>query len=106
MAKKKDLTTTDNEIFVAQKLAEEELNTNEINEPLERLDFKSFDNNKELLDYQQQALINAFRMLVAYFRDFKENKKEFYAFYQERYSFAHCDFTNKKLNPLLKAYLR
>ncbi|WP_120841924.1 DEAD/DEAH box helicase family protein [Helicobacter pylori] len=105
MAKKKDLTT-DNEIFVAQKLAEDELNTNEINEPLERLDFKSFDNNKELLDYQQQALINAFRMLVAYFRDFKENKKEFYAFYQERYSFAHCDFAKKKLNPLLKSHFK
>ncbi len=105
MAKKKDLTT-DNEIFVAQKLAEDELNTNEINEPLERLDFKSFDSNKELLDYQQQALINAFRMLVAYFRDFKESKKEFYAFYQERYSFANCDFTHKKLNPLLKSHFR
>ncbi|GAA6904818.1 DEAD/DEAH box helicase family protein [Helicobacter pylori] len=105
MAKKKDLTT-DNEIFVAQKLAEEELNTNEINEPLERLDFKSFDSNKELLDYQQQALINAFRMLAAYFRDFKENKKEFYAFYQEHYSFANCDFTHKKLNPLLKGYFK
>ncbi|GAA7629267.1 DEAD/DEAH box helicase family protein [Helicobacter pylori] len=105
MAKKKDLTT-DNEIFVAQKLAEDELNTNEINEPLEMLDFKSFDSNKELLDYQQQALINAFRMLAAYFRDFKENKKEFYAFYQERYSFANCDFTNKKLNPLLKNYFK
>ncbi|GAA7686602.1 DEAD/DEAH box helicase family protein [Helicobacter pylori] len=105
MAKKKDLTSY-NEIFVAQKLAEDELNTNEINEPLERLDFKSFDSNKELLDYQQQALINAFRMLVAYFRDFKENKKEFYAFYQEHYSFANCDFTNKKLNPLLKAYFK
>ncbi len=101
MAKKKDLTT-DNEIFVAQKLAEEELDTNEINEPLEMLDFKSFDNNKELLDYQQQALINAFRMLVAYFRDFKENKKEFYAFYQKHYSFANCDFAKKKLNDLLK----
>ncbi|GAA8017953.1 DEAD/DEAH box helicase family protein [Helicobacter pylori] len=105
MAKKKDLTSY-NEIFVAQKLAEDELNTNEINEPLERLDFKSFDSNKELLDYQQQALINAFRMLVAYFRDFKENKKEFYAFYQEHYSFANCDFTHKKLNPLLKAYFK
>ncbi len=105
MAKKKDLTSY-NEIFVAQKLAEEELNTNEINEPLERLDFKSFDSNKELLDYQQQALINAFRMLVAYFRDFKENKKEFYAFYQEHYSFANCDFTNKKLNPLLKSHFK
>ncbi|MFP6300151.1 DEAD/DEAH box helicase family protein [Helicobacter pylori] len=105
MAKKKDLTT-DNEIFVAQKLAEEELNTNKINEPLEMLDFKSFDNNKELLDYQQQALINAFRMLVAYFRDFKENKKEFYAFYQERYSFANCDFVKKKLNPLLKSHFK
>ncbi|GAA8126337.1 DEAD/DEAH box helicase family protein [Helicobacter pylori] len=101
MAKKKDLTT-DNEIFVAQKLAEEELDTNKINEPLEMLDLKSFDNNKELLDYQQQALINAFRMLVAYFRDFKENKKEFYAFYQKHYSFANCDFAKKKLNPLLK----
>ncbi|GAA9984967.1 DEAD/DEAH box helicase family protein [Helicobacter pylori] len=105
MAKKKDLTT-DNEIFVAQKLAEDELNTNEINEPLEMLDFKSFDNNKELLDYQQQALINAFRMLVAYFRDFKGSKKAFYAFYQEHYSFANCDFTNKKLNPLLKDYFK
>ncbi|WQT60655.1 DEAD/DEAH box helicase family protein [Helicobacter pylori] len=105
MAKKKDLTTH-NEIFVAQKLAEDELNTNEINEPLEMLDFKSFDSNKELLDYQQQALINAFRMLVAYFRDFKENKKEFYAFYQEHYSFANCDFTNKKLNPLLKSHFK
>ncbi|WP_121018182.1 DEAD/DEAH box helicase family protein [Helicobacter pylori] len=105
MAKKKDLTSY-NEIFVAQKLAEEELNTNEINEPLERLDFKSFDSNKELLDYQQQALINAFRMLVAYFRDFKENKKEFYAFYQKHYSFANCDFTNKKLNPLLKSHFK
>ncbi|GAA8707405.1 DEAD/DEAH box helicase family protein [Helicobacter pylori] len=105
MARKKDLTSY-NEIFVAQKLAEEELNTNEINEPLERLDFKSFDNNKELLDYQQQALINAFRMLVAYFRDFKENKKEFYAFYQEHYSFANCDFTHKKLNPLLKSHFK
>ncbi|MGL2565556.1 DEAD/DEAH box helicase family protein [Helicobacter pylori] len=103
MAKKKDLT---NEIFVAQKLAEDELNTDEINEPLERLDFKSFDSNKELLDYQQQALINAFRMLVAYFRDFKENKKEFYAFYQEHYSFANCDFTNKKLNHLLKSHFK
>ncbi|GAA7761227.1 DEAD/DEAH box helicase family protein [Helicobacter pylori] len=101
MAKKKDLTT-DNEIFVAQKLAEDELNTNEINEPLEMLDFKSFDSNKELLDYQQQALINAFRMLTAYFRDFKENKKEFYAFYQKHYSFANCDFAKKKLHPLLK----
>ncbi|GAA9729104.1 DEAD/DEAH box helicase family protein [Helicobacter pylori] len=105
MAKKKDLTSY-NEIFVAQKLAEDELNTNEINEPLERLDFKSFDSNKELLDYQQQALINAFRMLVAYFRDFKESKKAFYAFYQEHYSFANCDFTNKKLNPLLKDYFK
>ncbi len=105
MAKKKDLTSY-NEIFVAQKLAEDELNTNEINEPLERLDFKSFDNNKELLDYQQQALINAFRMLTAYFRDFKENKKEFYAFYQEHYSFANCDFTHKKLNHLLKSHFK
>ncbi|GAA8876235.1 DEAD/DEAH box helicase family protein [Helicobacter pylori] len=105
MAKKKDLTSY-NEIFVAQKLAEDELNTNEINEPLERLDFKSFDSNKELLDYQQQALINAFRMLVAYFRDFKENKKEFYAFYQKHYSFANCDFTYKKLNPLLKSHFK
>ncbi|GHR84018.1 helicase [Helicobacter pylori] len=105
MAKKKDLTSY-NEIFVAQKLAEDELNTNEINEPLERLDFKSFDSNKELLDYQQQALINAFRMLVAYFRDFKENKKEFYAFYQKHYSFAHCDFTHKKLNHLLKSHFK
>ncbi len=105
MAKKKDLISY-NEIFVAQKLAEDELNTNEINEPLERLDFKSFDNNKELLDYQQQALINAFRMLVAYFRDFKENKKEFYAFYQEHYSFANCDFTHKKLNHLLKSHFK
>ncbi|WP_187938326.1 DEAD/DEAH box helicase family protein [Helicobacter pylori] len=101
MAKKKDLTT-DNEIFVAQKLAEEELNANEINDPLEMLDFKSFDSNKELLDYQQQALINAFRMFVAYFRDFKENKKEFYAFYQKHYSFTNCDFAKKKLNHLLK----
>ncbi|WQX80945.1 DEAD/DEAH box helicase family protein [Helicobacter pylori] len=105
MAKKKDLTT-DNEIFVAQKLAEEELNTNKINDPLEMLDFKSFDSNKELLDYQQQALINAFRVLVAYFRDFKENKKEFYAFYQKHYSFAHCDFAKKKLNPLLKSHFK
>ncbi|MBM0620466.1 DEAD/DEAH box helicase family protein [Helicobacter pylori] len=105
MAKKKDVTT-DNEIFVAQKLAEEELNINEINDPLEMLDFKSFDNNKELLDYQQQALINAFRMLIAYFRDFKENKKEFYAFYQKHYSFANCDFAKKKLNPLLKSHFK
>ncbi|RKV04147.1 restriction endonuclease subunit R [Helicobacter pylori] len=105
MAKKKDLTT-DNEIFVAQKLAEEELNINEINEPLEMLDFKSFDSDKELLDYQQQALINAFRVLVAYFRDFKENKKEFYAFYQKHYSFANCDFAKKKLNPLLKSHFK
>ncbi|WQS97530.1 DEAD/DEAH box helicase family protein [Helicobacter pylori] len=105
MAKKKDVTT-DNEIFVAQKLAEEELDINEINEPLEMLDFKSFDNNKELLDYQQQALINAFRVLVAYFRDFKENKKEFYAFYQKHYSFANCDFAKKKLNPLLKSHFK
>ncbi|GAA9542420.1 DEAD/DEAH box helicase family protein [Helicobacter pylori] len=105
MAKKKDLTSY-NEIFVAQKLAEDELNTNEINEPLERLDFKNFDSNKELLDYQQQALINAFRMLVAYFRDFKGSKKEFYAFYQEHYSFANCDFTHKKLNPLLKSHFK
>ncbi|ACJ08515.1 type III R-M system restriction enzyme [Helicobacter pylori P12] len=105
MAKKKDLTT-DNEIFVAQKLAEDELNTNEINEPLERLDFKSFDSNKELLDYQQQALINTFRMLAAYFRDFKENKKEFYAFYQKHYSFANCDFAKKKLHPLLKSHFK
>ncbi|GAA8523170.1 DEAD/DEAH box helicase family protein [Helicobacter pylori] len=105
MAKKKDLTSY-NEIFVAQKLAEEELNANEINEPLEMLDFKSFDSNKELLDYQQQALINAFRMLATYFRDFKENKKEFYAFYQKHYSFANCDFTNKKLNPLLKSHFK
>ncbi len=105
MAKKKDLTSY-NEIFVAQKLAEDELNTNEINEPLERLDFKSFDSNKELLDYQQQALINAFRMLTAYFRDFKENKKEFYAFYQKHYLFANCDFAKKKLNPLLKSHFK
>ncbi|GAA7728977.1 DEAD/DEAH box helicase family protein [Helicobacter pylori] len=105
MAKKKDLTT-DNEIFVAQKLAEEELNTNEVNEPLEMLDFKSFDSNKELLDYQQQALINAFRMLAAYFKDFKGSKKEFYAFYQKHYSFANCDFTKKKLHPLLKSHFK
>ncbi|RVY86319.1 restriction endonuclease subunit R [Helicobacter pylori] len=105
MAKKKQ-EIRNNEIFVAQKLAEEELDTNEINEPLERLDFKSFDSNKELLDYQQQALINAFRMLIAYFRDFKENKKEFYAFYQKHYSFANCDFAKKKLHPLLKSHFK
>ncbi len=106
MAKKKQQDLRGNEIFVAQKLAEDEFNTNEINEPLEMLDFKSFNDNKELLDYQQQALINAFRMLVAYFRDFKESKKAFYAFYQEHYSFANCDFTHKKLNPLLKDYFK
>ncbi|WRE91354.1 DEAD/DEAH box helicase family protein [Helicobacter pylori] len=105
MAKKKQ-EVRNNEIFVAQKLAEEELNANEINEPLEMLDFKSFDNNKELLDYQQQALINAFRVLVAYFRDFKEDKKEFYAFYQKHYSFANCDFAKKKLNHLLKSHFK
>ncbi|WQS51565.1 DEAD/DEAH box helicase family protein [Helicobacter pylori] len=105
MAKKKQ-EIRNNEIFVAQKLAEEELNTHEINEPLEMLDFKSFDSNKELLDYQQQALINAFRMLTAYFKDFKENKKDFYAFYQRHYSFANCDFTKKKLNHLLKSYFK
>lgn len=105
MAKKKQ-EVRNNEIFVAQKLAEEELNANEINDPLEMLDFKSFDSNKELLDYQQQALINAFRMLVAYFRDFKENKKEFYAFYQKHYSFANCDFAKKKLNHLLKSHFK
>ncbi|WP_187955854.1 DEAD/DEAH box helicase family protein [Helicobacter pylori] len=105
MAKKKQ-EVRNNEIFVAQKLAEEELNANEINDPLEMLDFKSFDSNKELLDYQQQALINAFRMLVAYFRDFKEDKKEFYAFYQKHYSFANCDFAKKKLNPLLKSHFK
>ncbi|EJB71429.1 DEAD/DEAH box helicase family protein [Helicobacter pylori] len=105
MAKKKQ-EIRNNEIFVAQKLAEEELNANEINDPLEMLDFKSFDNNKELLDYQQQALINAFRMLVAYFRDFKENKKEFYAFYQKHYSFANCDSAKKKLNHLLKSHFK
>ncbi|MGN8353548.1 DEAD/DEAH box helicase family protein [Helicobacter pylori] len=105
MAKKKQ-EVRNNEIFVAQKLAEEEWNANEINDPLEMLDFKSFDNNKELLDYQQQALINAFRVLVAYFRDFKENKKEFYAFYQKHYSFANCDFAKKKLNPLLKSHFK
>ncbi|EMG91364.1 DEAD/DEAH box helicase family protein [Helicobacter pylori] len=105
MAKKKQ-EVRNNEIFVAQKLAEEELNANEINDPLEMLDFKSFDNDKELLDYQQQALINAFRVLVAYFRDFKENKKEFYAFYQQHYSFANCDFAKKKLNPLLKSHFK
>ncbi|QTO99679.1 DEAD/DEAH box helicase family protein [Helicobacter pylori] len=105
MAKKKQ-EVRNNEIFVAQKLAEEELNANEINDPLEMLDFKSFDNDKELLDYQQQALINAFRVLVAYFRDFKENKKEFYAFYQKHYSFANCDFAKKKLNHLLKSYFK
>ncbi|WRB40208.1 DEAD/DEAH box helicase family protein [Helicobacter pylori] len=105
MAKKKQ-EVRNNEIFVAQKLAEDELNTNEINEPLEMLDFKSFDSNKELLDYQQQALINAFRVLTAYFRDFKENKKEFYAFYQKHYSFANCDFAKKKLNPLLKSHFK
>ncbi|MGN8398861.1 DEAD/DEAH box helicase family protein [Helicobacter pylori] len=105
MAKKKQ-EVRNNEIFVAQKLAEEELNINEINDPLEILDFKSFDSNKELLDYQQQALINAFRMLVAYFRDFKENKKEFYAFYQKHYSFANCDFVKKKLNHLLKSHFK
>ncbi|EMH22783.1 DEAD/DEAH box helicase family protein [Helicobacter pylori] len=105
MAKKKQ-EVRNNEIFVAQKLAEEELNINEINDPLEMLDFKSFDNNKELLDYQQQALINAFRVLVAYFRDFKESKKEFYAFYQQHYSFANCDFAKKKLNHLLKSHFK
>ncbi|MGL2397889.1 DEAD/DEAH box helicase family protein [Helicobacter pylori] len=105
MAKKKQ-EVRNNEIFVAQKLAEEELNANEINDPLEMLDFKSFDDNKELLDYQQQALINAFRVLVAYFRDFKENKKEFYAFYQKHYSFANCDFAKKKLNHLLKSHFK
>ncbi|MCQ2895683.1 DEAD/DEAH box helicase family protein [Helicobacter pylori] len=105
MAKKKQ-EIRNNEIFVAQKLAEEELNANEINDPLEMLDFKSFDNNKELLDYQQQALINAFRVLTAYFRDFKENKKEFYAFYQKHYSFANCDFAKKKLNHLLKSHFK
>ncbi|NHA21999.1 restriction endonuclease subunit R [Helicobacter pylori] len=105
MAKKKQ-EVRNNEIFVAQKLAEEELNINEINDPLEMLDFKSFDNNKELLDYQQQALINAFRVLVAYFRDFKEDKKEFYAFYQKHYSFANCGFAKKKLNHLLKSYFK
>ncbi|MGL2548351.1 DEAD/DEAH box helicase family protein [Helicobacter pylori] len=105
MAKKKQ-EIRNNEIFVAQKLAEEELNANEINDPLEMLDFKSFDNDKELLDYQQQALINAFRVLVAYFRDFKEDKKEFYAFYQKHYSFANCDFAKKKLNHLLKSHFK
>ncbi len=105
MAKKKQ-EVRNNEIFVAQKLAEDELNTNKINESLEMLDFKSFDSNKELLDYQQQALINAFRMLIAYFRDFKEDKKEFYAFYQKHYSFANCNFAKKKLNHLLKSHFK
>ncbi len=76
MAKKKQ-EVRNNEIFVAQKLAEEELNANEINDPLEMLDFKSFDNNKELLDYQQQALINALECLSLILGISKKIKKNF-----------------------------
>ncbi len=77
MAKKKQENLTHNEIFIAQKLAEEELNTHEINEPLEMLDFKSFDNNKELLDYQQQALITLLECLPLILKILKKIKKIF-----------------------------
>ncbi|WP_104747946.1 DEAD/DEAH box helicase family protein [Helicobacter cetorum] len=104
MAKKKQESLIDslNEVFVAQKLAENEFNTDEINTSLEKLDFKSFDSKRELLDYQCRALKNAFRVLRAFFNEFKGDKKAFYRFYQTHYTFANCDFI--KPNDFLKTH--
>lgn len=74
--------------IVLQQLAENEYASIDISD----FDFKSFSNTKEMFDYQQEALQNAFRVLIQFYQNFTGDKENFYNKGYKKYSHSNLDY--------------
>lgn len=98
MAKKqKKLIDEHNYKIVLQQLAETEF----LDANIEEFDIKSFSDDKEMFEYQQEALTNALRVLINYYDTYNANKQKFYTDAYKKYSDTNLDF---KTNVLLQEY--
>lgn len=97
MAKNKLFDDTYNYRIVFQQLAENELNDVDISD----FDFVSFSSQKQLFDYQTEAIQNALKVLLTFFDNFQADKEKFYKFCQNKYPHENLDF---KPNQLLQEY--
>lgn len=93
MAKNKLLDDIYHYKIIFQQLAENEFIDTEIS----NFDFLSFSSQKQLFDYQTEALKNALRVLLVFFNDFQADKEKFYRFCQNKYPHENLDFN--KLSP-------
>jgi len=98
MAKQKKLIDEHNFKIVLQQLAETEY----VDTRIEDLDFESFSNDKNMFEYQSEALQNGFKMLFTYFNTFEEDKQKFYTQAYRKYPHANLDYI--KPNKLLLEY--
>jgi len=89
MAKKqKKLIDEYNYKIVLQQLAETEFLSTDI----EEFDLNSFSNDKEMFEYQQEALVNALRVLISYYQQYDADKQKFYTDAYLKYPHANLDF--------------
>ena len=90
MAKKqKKLIDEHNYKIVLQQLAETEF----LNTDLEAFDVSKFSDDKEMFEYQQEALKNALRVLINYYETYHADKEKFYKDAYLKYPHANLDFT-------------
>lgn len=98
MKKQQNLIDDYNHNIVLQQLAENEYASIDISD----FDFKSFSNTKEMFDYQQEALQNAFRVLTQFYQNFNGNKENFYNKDYKKYPHLNLDYI--KPSKLLQDY--
>ena len=98
MAKQKKLIDEHSYKIVLQQLAENEFLNIDINE----FDFSSFSNEKTLFEYQVEALQNAFRVLLKFYKDYDADKEKFYNKEYKKYPHVNLDYL--KPNDLLQEY--
>ncbi len=88
MAKQKKLIDKHNYKIVLQQLAETEF----LDASIEEFDIKSFSDDKEMFEYQQEALTNALRVLINYYDTYSADKQKFYTDAYLKYPHANLDF--------------
>ena len=98
MAKQKKLIDEHNFKIVLQQLAEKEL----LGANIDDFKFEPFSHEKQMFDYQQEALKNGMRVLSVYFNDYEADKERFYKDAYNKYPHANLDFA--KPHEVLKDY--
>lgn len=62
------------------------------------IDFEKFSENKSLYDYQQKAVINAFKILALFYDELKGDKQQFYNHYQYNGLLENLNINIQKLS--------